>query len=135
MIIDNDITEPKVRPIVQPAVKEAIQNQAATEQQVIVHGSYIATIFGDGIRIWPTTFLCDQHSDHKSTLVYTEGITNYPTWTLLEPGEKINFVLVFTGLPKTCTVFDLEEIIPQPDGFKIKNIRRNKTDVYHVRFD
>lgn len=135
MNVKNDIAEPKVKPTVETSVKEAIQNQVNLEQQVIVHGIYTATIFGDGIRIWPTTFLCDQHSAHKSKLIYTDGITNYPTWTLLAPGEKINFVLVFSGLPKSCTVFDLKEIIPQPDGFEIKNIRRNKTDVYHVSFN
>lgn len=135
MNVQNDIAEPKTKPLVETAVKEAIQNQVSPEQQVIVHGTYTASGFGDGIRIWQTTFLCDQHSDHKSNLIYVEGITNYPTWTLLAPGERINFVLVFSGLPKSCTMFDLREIIPEPEGFEIKNIRRNKTDVYHVSFN
>ncbi len=129
------IEEPLVKPVVETSIKEAIQNQVETEQQVIVHGSYTAGGFGDGIRIWQTTFLCDQHSAHKSKLIYTEGITNFPTWTLLEPNEKIKFVLVFSGLPKGCTVFDLKEIIPEPDGFEIINIHRNKSDVYHVSFN
>ena len=133
-MVKNDTEAPAIKPVVETALKEALENQVSTEQQVIVHGTYRATAFGDGIRIWQTTFLCDQHSAHKSSLIYTEGITNYPMWTLLEPGEKINFLLVFSGLPKGCTIFDLREIIPQPDGFEIKNIRRNKTDVYHVEF-
>lgn len=135
MNVKNDIAEPKVKPVVETAVKEAIQNQVGIEQQVIVHGTYTASGFGDGIRIWPTTFLCDQHSVHQSKLIYLEGVSGYPTWTLLSPGERINFVLVFSGLPKGCSVFDLKEIIPEPDGFEIKNIRRNKTDVYHVSFN
>lgn len=135
MIVQNDIAEPRVKPVVETAVKKALQNLTNIEQQVIVHGSYTASGFGDGIRIWQTTFLCDQHTDHKSQLIYTEGISNFPTWTLLAPGEKINFVLVFSGLPKGCTLFNLTEIIPEPDGFEIKNIRRNKTDVYHVSFN
>jgi hypothetical protein len=128
------ITAPKAKPVVETAVKEAIDEQVSLEQQVIVHGHYTAGIYGDGIRIWQTTFLCDQASAHKSKLIYTEGITRYPIWTLLPAGEKISFMLVFSGLPKSCRVFDLREIIPEPDGFEIKNIRRNTTDVYHVNF-
>ena len=130
-----DVKEPKLKPIVEPIIKEAISNNVDAEQQVIVHGQYRAGEFGDGIRIWKSTFLCDQHSTHKSRLIYTEGVSSYPVWTLLAPGEKINFMLVFSGLPKGCRQFDLREIIPQPDGFEIKNIRRNTTDVYHVNFN
>ena len=129
------IKEPKLKPIVETTIKEAISNKVDVEKQVIVHGSYTASNFGDGIRIWKSTFLLDQHSTHKSQLIYTDGVTNYPMWTLLAPGEKINFMLVFSGLPKACRQFDLREIIPQPDGFEIKNIRRNATDVYHVNFN
>ena len=135
MIVQNDITEPRVKPVVETNIKAAILQQESLEQQVIVHGSYKAGSYVDGIRIWPTTFLCDQQSAHKSQLIYTEGISLYPTWTFLSPGEKINFVLVFSGLPKDCKLFDLREIITEPDGFEIKNIRRNKTDVYHVNFN
>ena len=135
MITNGNIKEPKLKPLVEPLLREAIQQQESLEQQVIVHGYYRAGSFGDGIRIWNSTFLCDQGSTHKSKLIYTEGVTNYPVWTLLEPGEKINFVLVFSGLPKDCRQFDLREIIPEPDGFEIKNIRRNRTDVYHVSFN
>jgi hypothetical protein len=133
-VIKNVLVEPKIKPTVEKAVAIAIKEEVSLEQQVIVHGSYTAGGFGDGIRIWQTTFLCDQDSAHKSKLIYTEGISNFPTWTLLSPGSKINFMLVFSGLPKSCKVFDLKEIIPEPDGFEIKNIRRNTTDVYHVSF-
>jgi len=135
MIVKNDIAEPAIKPVVETDVKNALLEQVNTEQQVIVHGTYTAGAFTDGIRIWQSTFLCDQHSAHQSKLIYTEGITNYPTWTFLAPGETIRFVLVFSGLPKSCTVFDLKEMIPEPDGFEIKNIRRNNTDVYHVSFN
>jgi hypothetical protein len=133
--MNGHVSEPGLKPVVDPVIKEAIVLQEGLEQQVIVHGQYIASEFGDGIRIWKTTFLCDQQSTHKSRLIYTEGVSSYPIWTLLAPREKINFMLVFSGLPKGCRQFDLREIIPQPDGFEIKNIRRNATDVYHVNFN
>ncbi|RYY45179.1 MAG: hypothetical protein EOO06_16935 [Chitinophagaceae bacterium] len=135
MIRFHDITTPAVKPIVERAVKEAIASEISLEQQVIVHGKYTASFFGDGIRIWLTSFLCDQQSAHQSKLIHLEGITQYPTWTLLAPGETLRFVLVFSGLPKSCTIFDLKEIIPEPGGFEIKNIRRNRTDVYHISFN
>ncbi len=134
MITGASIIEPGVKTVIAPSIKESLLAEVDAEQQVIVHGTYTAGIFGDGIRIWQTTFLCDQHSDHASKLIYSEGISIFPTWTLLPPGEKINFLLVFSGLPKSCRVFDLREIIPEPDGFEIKNIRRNAADVYHVSF-
>ena len=135
MILHNDIAEPRVKPVVETNIKEAILQQESLEQQVIVHGSYKAGSYVDGIRIWQTTFLCDQESAHRSKLIYMEGISAYPTWTFLGPGEQIKFTLVFSGLPKACKLFDLREIITEPDGFYIKNIRRNTTDVYHVKFE
>jgi hypothetical protein len=35
-------------------------------------------------------------------------------------------------LPKNCDSFDLIERIPEPGGFIYTNIKRNKTDVYHL---
>ena len=40
----------------------------------------------------------------------------------------------FSGLPRSCTSFDLIERIPEPGGFEVRNIGRNKTDVYEVEF-
>ncbi|MBC7937004.1 MAG: hypothetical protein H7Y86_16775 [Rhizobacter sp.] len=134
MIVYNDIAEPRTKPVVGSNIKKAILQQESLEKQVIVHGSYKSGAYVDGIRIWPTTFLCDQQSAHKSKLIYIEGVSTYPTWTFLSPGEQINFLLVFSGLPKDCKLFDLKEIITEPDGFEIKNIRRNTTDVYQVNF-
>jgi hypothetical protein len=35
-------------------------------------------------------------------------------------------------LPSDCKTFTLKEEIPEPGGFEVKGIRRNKTDVYRV---
>jgi len=102
------------------------------ESQVIVHCSYTSQGFMDLIRIWPTTYLIDQGSDHKSELVHAENVSLAPIWTRLEYGETRVFTLVFSGLPKSCAVFDFIESVPEPNGFEIRNIQRNGSDVYFV---
>ncbi len=102
------------------------------ESQVIVHCSYTSEGFMDLIRIWPTTYLIDQGSDHKSELVHVENVSLAPIWTRLEYRETRVFTLIFSGLPKTCTVFDFIESVPEPNGFEIRNIQRNDADVYFV---
>lgn len=102
------------------------------ESQVIVHCSYTSQGFMDLIRIWPTTYLIDKGSDHKSELVHAENVSLAPIWTRLEYGETRVFTLIFSGLPKSCTVFDFIESVPEPNGFEIRNIKRNASDVYFV---
>ncbi len=86
------------------------------------------------IRIWPSTYLYDHTSDHKSDLVHAEKISYYPEWTMTDSGEAY-FSLVFSGLPKSCTVFDLIEHCTNEGGaFKVLNIPRNESDVYYVQF-
>lgn len=83
------------------------------------------------IRIWKTTYLADHGSAHRSELIHAENITFAPQWTRM-PGGFYSFLLIFSGLPRSCVQFDLIEDIPQPGGFTVKNIVRNDTDVYHV---
>jgi hypothetical protein len=42
------------------------------------------------------------------------------------------FLLIFAALPKSCTQFDLVEDIPEEGGFLVRNIARNKSDVYRI---
>jgi hypothetical protein len=100
------------------------------ESQVVVHCVLFAGVFPSRIRIWPTTYLVDLKSGHKSTLLYSEKIAKFPQWETVI--GSADFTLVFEGLPKSCTAFDLFEDIPESGGFRIKNIKRNKMDVYRV---
>ena len=110
------------------------QTEVELESQVVIHGSYTADLYTGRIRIWPTTYLIDRHSQHKSQLIWHEGISMYPDWTWLNPGKNY-FTLIFSGLPKSCVIFDLVEEIPEPRGFMIEGILRNNSDVYNVSFD
>lgn len=127
-------------PLVKPKIKigketrKRLLGNIEDKGQVIVHCTFRADSQEDElIRIWRTTFLCSQQSSHKSKLLHKENITYYPMWTFVIQNTTHSFTLIFEGLPKSCSSFDFIEEIPQPGGFEIKNIQRNKTDVYRIR--
>lgn len=84
------------------------------------------------IRIWKTTYLVDGLSGTRSKLLHAENISIAPVWTRIPDGQQYSFLLIFSGLPKSCKQFDLVEEIPEPGGFFIQNISRNEKDVYHI---
>lgn len=111
----------------------------ATVDPVILEDScvYVHCMFpiqspGMLLRIWRTTFLVDRGSGAKSELLHAENISYAPQWTLLPDAGTFSFLLIFSSLPKTCTLFDLVEEISQPGGFCVRNISRNSKDVYRV---
>lgn len=123
-----------VKPIIDEKILEDLQSKINEEKQVIVHCCFPASPFwGNLIRIWKSTFLIDTVSGSKSALIHNENISLYPYWTEVEPMKDYWFTLVFTGLPKDCTQFNLVEEIPQEGGFFIQNIKRNSTDIYRVK--
>jgi hypothetical protein len=102
------------------------------ESHVYVH-CYFNNLHKDMlIRVWRSTFLVDNGSGRRSQLVHAENISYAPEWTLIPDKKLFRFLLIFEALPKTCVSFDLIEDIPQPGGFHVAGIARNKTDVYHV---
>jgi hypothetical protein len=102
--------------------------------QVVVHCNY----FSAGIsliRIWDNVSLYDQHSPHRSALVYAHNINTYPSggsWMEVGPGPY-QFTLIFEGLPKSCILFDLIEKCNGGSGaFEFRAIPRNNQDVYYL---
>jgi len=47
----------------------------------------------------------------------------------------VQFTLFFAPLPKSCKVFDLLEDIFESNGFKVKGIERNNSDVYFIQIN
>ncbi|WP_246566249.1 hypothetical protein [Kaistella soli] len=122
------------KPEIAPEILESLKTKVEEEKQVIVHCCYPASIYvGNLIRIWQSTFLIDDSIPHKSHLIHHENISLFPYWTEVPPMKDFWFTLVFSGLPKECTSFDLKEEIPEEGGFFIQNIKRNGTDVYRVK--
>lgn len=121
--------------VVAPEVVEELLECYKPEGQVIIHGLYKAPPSGPVfIRIWPTTYLFDKDSSHRSELVWFEKISCMPYWTEVPEDSFFTFTLVFSALPTSCTMFDLKEIIPDSGAFQILDIRRNEDDVYFLDF-
>ncbi|MDB2631016.1 hypothetical protein N9Y36_04870 [Ulvibacter sp.] len=116
---------------IEKELRKQLQDLCKEESQVIVHCRVVED-FIHNIRIWKSTNLIAHGSGEKSALTHAENITFHPQWTHCFNGQH-NFTLFFKGLPKDCNVFDLFEEIPEPGGFSKKNIKRNKSDVYHIR--
>lgn len=102
------------------------------ESHVYVHCYFNNTFKDMLIRIWKSTFLVDNVSGSRSQLVHVENISYAPEWTLVPDRKLFHFLLIFEALPRTCVSFDLIEDIPQPGGFHVTGIARNKADVYHI---
>lgn len=114
----------------EPVVEEKVEVKTleSEERQTIVH----CTCGDDyAYRIWPSTFLIEQGTGRKAKLLTAFNISFAPQWTL---NDGRGFTLIFEGLSKGCTSFDLVEEIPQAGGFEARNIPRNKMDVYQVSF-
>lgn len=108
--------------------KKATKTLESTERQTIVHCVYNPEM---AVRVWPGTFLVEKESGKRIKLITAFNISFAPEWTY---GNENNvFTLVFGGLSKGCSMFDLLEDIPLPDPFVVKNILRNRTDVYEVK--
>jgi len=129
------IKKPKTK--ISKKLLREIKTQSEEMGQVVLHFVFQTndSSLGDSlIRIWPTTYLYDLHSAHKSELVHIENITYYPTWFLCPAGTETYFTLIFSGLPKSCTAFDfIEHCTNQAGAFQMKNIQRNNSDVYFLQ--
>ena len=119
-------------PAIDGEVLSSIEPATLEDSHVYVHCHVNNLEEGMLIRIWRTTFLIDRSQGAKSGLIHAENISFAPQWTMIPGRGPYTFLLIFSGLAKSCKVFDLVEEIPQPGGFLVTDIRRNETDIYHV---
>ncbi len=127
-----EITKPKIQ--IDPGLLSQLVTKTEEMGQVVLHFLFNVPIYSEGtkIRIWPSSYLYDLNSDHVSELVHHENITLYPEWQDIEAGGQRFFSLFFSGLPKSCTLFDfVEECNAQYGAFEVRNIQRNNSDVYY----
>ena len=124
----NTITSrPKIK------IDEEILTYLQTEEQrtTIVH-CRIYSPFPTLARIWNTTCLLEDNGN-KVPLIKAFNISMAPDWTWFLPESNFfSFTLLFEGLSKECSLFQVVEEINEPGGFFSDRIQRNKTDVYQV---
>ena len=123
-------TQPEPSKSVETLVE--VETEPLQDSHVYVHCYYDNPGMEMLIRIWRSTFLVDIGSEFRAKLVHAENISYAPQWTLIPDKKTFRFLLIFEGLPRSCTQFNLLEDIPQAGGFFVPNIPRNETDVYHV---
>jgi hypothetical protein len=117
----------EIEEIVKTKKKSKTKPLESEERQTIIHCTYNPE---SAVRIWPSTFLIEKESGRRAKLLTAFNISFAPEWTFATQGNK--FTLIFEGLSKECSQFDLMEIIPLPDPFVVRNIQRTKTDVYNI---
>jgi hypothetical protein len=122
----------KIKPEVETEVLTSIDPDTLEDSHVYVHCHFNNTSDEMLIRVWRSTYLIDRSSGARSQLIHAENISFAPQWTLIPKKSEFTFLLIFSALPKDCTVFDLLEDIPQAGGFFVQGIKRNSQDVYHV---
>ncbi|MCS4305538.1 MULTISPECIES: hypothetical protein [unclassified Chryseobacterium] len=123
-----------IKPVIAKELLESLQTKIEEEKQVIVHCCFPASPFlGNLIRIWHSTYLFDNQSEHRSKMIHAENISISPYWTAVPFMQDFWFTLIFSGLPKDCKSFDLKEVIPEEGGFFVESIKRNSSDVYRVK--
>jgi hypothetical protein len=124
-----------IRVKIEPAIETITETEEIVEtatleekeRQTIVHCVYNPMA---AVRVWPNTFLVEKESGKRAKLITAFNISFAPEWTFAS--TKNEFTLIFEGLSKECTFFDLIEDIPLPDPFVVKDIPRNQTDVYYI---
>ena len=130
VVVKEPLVKPK--PEIGIDVLTSISPQTLEDSHIYVH-CYFGNIYKDMlIRIWKTTFLVDRSSGTRAAMMHAENISIAPQWTLIADGSTFRFLLIFSSLPKSCERFDFIEEIAQAGGFLVKDILRNKEDVYHI---
>lgn len=115
-----------------PELLEQIAVQV--EKQVTVHGLINNPAKHELlVRVWPTIYLIPKGTSHKCRLLHHFNIAMHPEWQYIKKHDSLQFTLIFEGLPQNCDQFDLIEIIPESGAFEVRNISRNKQDVYFIK--
>jgi hypothetical protein len=124
------ITKPAV--VISTELLQQLNTFTAEEGQVVVHCLYNSDRRPwMRIRIQPTTYLYAKGSAHRSDLLHVENIVMAPDWQFVPASGEAYFSLIFGGLPKDCTVFDLVEL-NEDSPFRAYGIPRNEQDVYFI---
>jgi len=119
---------------IDPDLLNQLHSLTQEEGQVIIHCCTKASIYSDlQARVQKTTFLFDLDSDHQSDLIYADNISIAPEWSLIPKGKQRAYSLIFSGLPKSCSSFDLLELNEPCRAFFANGIQRNKKDVYFLQ--
>lgn len=102
----------------------------------LLHCTYVAKslyVNGGWVNIWPNTWLEQDTTGDRLTLLHALGIPLAPARYYFKAACQVKrFTLVFPQLPESWDYFTLKEQTDTGLGFVVSDIRRNGWGVYHV---
>ncbi len=116
-------------------LKNQILDLPLEEGQVVIHinfhscSSHCLSLNACSIVVNTNIFLLPNNSLTPTVLVHAVNVKI--SASILIKKEVTCFSLIFNALPKSATTFDFIE--PGVGGWRLLNIKRNKTDVYVLR--
>lgn len=115
-----------------------LANEAlALEGQTIVHCCYVSTDKyknGGWVNIYKSTFLVNPDTKDFLSLAKAINIPVNPGRHFFKtPGQIKQFTLLFPYVPKFWKRFHLVELVNGGAGFKVCDIERNSSGIYHVQ--
>lgn len=131
---ETDLT--RAEPFLTEQLANQVQELPLEEGQVIFHISYhpcYTTCISSNecsVIVDSNIFLQPNNNLDRSLLVHAVNAQVSPA-SIPITKQVTRFTLVFGGLPKSASSFNFIE--PGPKGWKLLNIKRNKTDVYILR--
>ena len=110
--------------------------QGIVEEQraVVVHCSFIPDE-DCRIQLAQDAVLHDHGSQHKSRLLYMEGLGVPRISQLLIKGQLLRFTLFFEPLSVDCTVFNLMLSTTEGESIVALEVSRSVNDVYRVELE
>ena len=130
----NTITYPTISSPV--AIDAKLAELPSEERQVVIHINHHAcfrSCVSSGacsVCLNSTVYLLPNTTSTPSLLLHAINAELLDNMMILKK-EVMNFSLIFCGLPKNATSFDFIE--PGDGGWRLLNIKRNKSDVYVLR--
>lgn len=109
-----------------------LQIEPVVEGQVILHVLHQACYSfcsGCNIEVDQDIHLIPDAGLKPSELVHIENHSSSLKFKI--DGTYTRFTLIFSALPETCRKFDFIE--PGERGWRLLNIQRNASDVYHIK--
>ena len=126
------MSTPNTSPEKSISISPVIQHQLAEQGSTILH-CHVRN--AQRLQICKSTYL-RQNSGGDKSLIHAEGIAVEPEWTVITKRNYV-FTLVFEGLDKDCTSFEMIEDEPLNNPFEsnfyVEPTARNSTDVYNVK--
>ena len=130
--------EPEEKPMANEMLWTALALQAQeTEGQTLVHCKYVSQDKyqnGGWVNIYQSTYLVNSDTNDMLVMAQAYNVPISPAKHYFkQAGQLKQFTLVFPRVPKHWKRFHLLEVADSGGGFRVSDITRNESGVYHVQ--